>query len=77
MKYPVTASDKKMAKKHNEETIKLEKKKIKDHLKAMKKARLSNDFKSAAYHESHASEHKKDIKARQKYAKKVAKLRAK
>jgi hypothetical protein len=67
MKYPVTKEDKKIAKKHNKATIKLEKSKIKDHLKLAKKSSGA----SKAYNLSHAKEHKKDLKARQKYAKKI------
>jgi hypothetical protein len=71
---PVTKADLKMAKEHNKITIKIEKKKVADHLKAYK--RTSNP-QSKAYNLEHAKGHKKDLKARQKYAKKVAKLRAK
>lgn len=77
MRMPVTSADKKMAQKHNKDTIKLEKSKIKDHLKMMKKAKKSGNFRSAAYHEAHAKEHMKDTKLREKYAKKVAKIRSK
>lgn len=51
-----------MAKKHNKATIDLEKSKIKDHLKMMKKARMGGEIKSAAYHESHAKDNKKTSK---------------
>lgn len=74
MKMPVTKSDRKLAQAHNKATIKLEKKKVKDHLKLAKKTKNPG---SKAYNMAHASEHKKDIKTRQKYAKKVAKMRSK
>lgn len=70
---PVTKSDIKMSKKHLKDTIKLEKKKVKDHVKAAKKATGA----SKKYHASHAMEHKKDISARQKYMKKVSKIKGK
>lgn len=73
-KLPVTKADIKMSKKHIKSTIKLEKKKVKDHVKAAKK---TTNRSSKAYNLSHAKEHQKDIKVRQKYAKKVAKLKGK
>lgn len=71
---PVSKADVKMAKKHLKASIKLEKSKIKDHLKA---AKSTKNPKSKAYNISHANGHKKDIKARLKYAKKVSKVKAK
>ena len=73
-KLPATKADVKMAKKHLKATIKLEKKKIKDHVKAAKSTKNPD---SKAYNLSHAKAHKKDIKSREKYAKKVSKLRIK
>lgn len=71
---PVTKADVKMAKKHLKATIKLEKSKVKDHAKAVKS---TSDPKSKAYNIAHMKAHKKDIKARQEYAKKVGKIRGK
>lgn len=71
---PVTKADLKMAKNHNKITIKVEKKKIKDHIKAAKKTK---NPKSKTYNTQHAKGHQRDLKARQKYAKKVAKMRGK
>ncbi len=59
---PVTKSDKKMAKKHLKATIKLEKQKVKDHVKAAKKG----PSKSKAYNMSHAKGHQKDIAERKR-----------
>lgn len=73
-KMPATKADVKMAKKHLKATIKLEKKKAKDHIKA---AKSTKNPKSKAYNLAHAKQHQKDIKSRQKYAKKVSKLRGK
>lgn len=70
---PVTAADKKMSKKHLKATMKLEKKKIKDHVKMAKKATGA----SKAYHVSHLQNHKKNVKDDQKYMKKVSKLKVK
>lgn len=71
---PVTKADVKMAKKHLKASIKLEKTKAKEHVKA---AKNTSNPKSKAYNLAHAKGHKKDIKARQKYAKKIGKIRAK
>lgn len=68
MRMPVTAADKRMSQSHNKATIKLENKKMKDHLKAAKK---TSNPQSKAFNRSHAMEHKKVLKARVKYAKKV------
>lgn len=75
MKYhgpiPVTKTDKKMAKKHLKETIKLEKKKVTDHVKAAKK---TSNSKSKAYNMGHAKGHLKDIKERKASLKTLKKL---
>jgi len=73
-KQPVTRSDVSMAKRHVKETVKLEKKKAKEHIKAAKKA---TDPKSRQYHLAHAKGHLADIKDRQKYVKKINKIRTK
>lgn len=71
---PVTKGDIKMAKKHVKATVKLEKKKAKDHIKA---AKTTGNKQSKAYNLAHAKGHMKDVKERQKYAKKISKLRGK
>lgn len=53
--------------------MKLEKKKIKDHVKMAKKATGA----SKAYHVSHLQNHKKNVKDDQMYMKKVSKLKVK
>lgn len=68
MKLPVTKADVKLAKKHIKATIKLDKQKVKEHVVA---ARRTSNKASKAYNTAHAKDHKKDIKARQKYAKKI------
>jgi len=73
-KLPVTKADVKMAKKHLKASIKLEKKKASEHMTA---ARRTTNKASKAYNISHAKNHKKDVKARLKYAKKVSKIRGK
>lgn len=73
-KMPVTKDDVKMAKKHLKASIKLEKSKVKDHVKAAKKA---TDPRSKAYNLDHAKNHLKDIKERQSYAKRVSKVKGK
>ena len=73
-KLPVTKQDVKLAKKHLKATIKLEKKKAKDHLKV---AKATKNPDSKAYNLSHAKGHLKDVKARQQYAKKISKVKAK
>jgi hypothetical protein len=67
---PVTSSDKKMAKKHLKATIKLEKQKVKDHVKAAKKG----PQKSKAYNMGHAKAHQKDISMRKKSLKTLKSL---
>ena len=74
---PVTSGDKKMGMRHLKMTIALEKRKIADHEKAAKQARSGNQLYSAAYHDAHAKEHKKDIKDRQKAYKKYSKAKMK
>lgn len=70
---PVTSDDKKMSKKHLKMTMKLEKKKVKDHVKMAKKATGA----SRAYHLGHATDHQKNIKEDLKHLKKVNKIRVK
>lgn len=65
---PVTKQDQKLAKKHVKETIKLEKKKVSEHQKAMKK---TSNKASKNYNLAHIKGHQKDIKERQQYAKKI------
>lgn len=69
-KKPTTKDGKKLSVAHLKATIALDKKKVKDHIKAAKKG-------DKAYNLSHAKQHKKDIKNRIKYMKKVAKLKVK
>lgn len=69
---PKTAADKALSKKHLKATMKLEKKKAKDHIKMAKSGKGSK-----SYNLSHAKMHKKNIKADQKYLKKVSKLKVK
>ena len=54
---PVTSADKKLAKKHLKATIKFNKTKVKDHLKAAKKSGYDRE-----YNLSHAKGHQEDIK---------------
>lgn len=74
---PRTPADKKMGMRHLKMTIALEKQKISDHKKAASAAKRGNNLYSAAYHDSHAKGHEKDIKERQKAYKKYAKARMK
>lgn len=69
---PVTSADKQMSKKHLKMTMKLEKKKIKDHVKMAKKTSGA----SKAYHLGHAVDHKKNIKEDMRHLKKVNKVKA-
>lgn len=74
---PVTKADIKMSKDHLKATMKLEKSKIKDHYEAAKIASKEGNKESVAYHQGHLKGHSKDLKERQKYLKKVSKLKAK
>lgn len=68
---PTTAPGKKLSIEHLKLQVKIDKQKVKDHKDLSKKGI------DVAYNEAHAKGHKKDIKARQKYMKKVAKLKVK
>ena len=68
---PVTKTDVKLAKKHLKATIKLEKSKTSDHLRA---AKSTSNSRSKAYNMSHAKGHQKDIKQRQTSLKTISRL---
>jgi len=68
---PTTAAGKKLSVKHLKMTNALDKQKIKDHVTQAKKGI------DVGYNKAHAKAHKKDVKDRQKYIKKVNKLKVK
>lgn len=68
---PVTSADKKMSKDHLKASMKLEKKKINDHVKMAQKATGA----SKAYHLGHANDHKKNIQEDLQHLKKVNKVK--
>lgn len=70
-KKPTTKPGKALSVKHMKMQIKLDKLKVSDHTKQAKKGI------DVSYNKSHAKNHKKDIKDRQKYMKKVNKLKIK
>lgn len=68
---PTTKAGKVLSAKHLKMQISLDKKKISDHTK---QARKGIDV---AYNKAHAKNHKKDVKDRVKYLKKVNKMKVK
>lgn len=68
---PTTDLGKTLSVKHLKMQIKLDKQKASDHDKLAKKKI------DVAYNEAHSKAHKKDVKERSKYMKKVTKLRVK
>jgi hypothetical protein len=68
---PTTKPGKILSVKHLQMQIKLDKKKASDH---DKQARQGIDV---AYNKAHSKNHKKEVKDRQKYLKKVSKMRVK
>ena len=68
---PTTKAGKKLSVDHLKLQIKVDKKKVSDHTK---QANMGVDV---AYNKAHAKNHKKDIKDRTKYMKKVRKLKVK
>lgn len=68
---PTTKPGKALSVKHLKAQIKLDKQKASDHTKQAKKGI------DVAYNKSHAKAHKKDVKERSKYMKKVNKLKVK
>lgn len=73
---PVTSDDLKMAKEHLKATAKLNKQKIKDHKKAMKRAIDQDDKKSFKYNKVHKEGHETDMKQVQRSMKTVNNLSA-
>lgn len=68
---PTTKPGKSLSVKHLKMQIKLDKLKASDHDKQAKKGI------DVGYNKAHAKAHKKDVKERQKYMKKVSKLKVK
>lgn len=68
---PTTPQGKKLSVQHLKLQIKIDKQKAKDH------DDLAAQGVDVPYNKAHAKGHKKDVKARMKYAKKVAKLKVK
>lgn len=68
---PTTKEGKKLSKEHLKLQIKIDKQKVKDH------ENLAAKGIDTAYNTSHAKGHKKEVKARAKYLKKVNKLKVK
>jgi Ulp1 family protease len=61
---PPTKEDAVLAKKHLDQTMSLEKTKVKEHQAQKYKARKAGHKKSVKYNESHIKSHQKDIKER-------------
>lgn len=68
---PTTPQGKKLSVAHLKLQVKIDKQKVADHNK------LAAQGIDVAYNESHAKGHKKDVKSRLKYMKKVNKLKVK
>jgi flagellar biosynthesis/type III secretory pathway protein FliH len=68
---PTTPQGKKLSVEHLKLQIKIDKQKAKDHAELAKKGI------DTGYNQAHSKAHKKDVKNRQKYMKKVLKLRVK
>ena len=68
---PTTSAGKKLSIAHLKLQNKIDKQKVKEHQSLAKKGV------DVAYNESHAKNHKKDVKSRQKYLKKAMKLKVK